>query len=235
MNKKAYVILFEGSDASGKETQSRKLEEYYTSQGLHVARISFPRYESTRGGKTLYSFLKSEQAESFDFVNADPFEASLYYAADRRESKIFLEALIASKDVVILDRYVESNLLHQGGKLSTVAERIELCVFLQTLEYTLLGLPKPDKVVYLSVPPHVSQRRAQQRAKTLGTTPDIVEMNKEYVRRGFEAGQFYADRLGWDVIPCVLCDDCGGEGEIELSIEQVFGRILKVVSKDFIP
>lgn len=217
----AQVVLFEGSDGAGKDTQSARLEHYYRQTGLTVNRISFPRYNDTRGGGFLYQALKGPQRHSYEFAEADPYEASLYYAADRRQSRELLLALMERADVLILDRYVESNLLHQGGKMTTDEERLKFLRFLYRLEYEMLELPKPDKVVYLSLPPEVSMRRARRRAEATGSTPDAVEENAEYVRQGYLAGHFYASHLGWSVVECMSED-----GVRELEAGEVHDRVL---------
>jgi dTMP kinase len=217
----AQVILFEGSDGAGKDTQSALLENHYRHSGLTVNRISFPRYNDTRGGGFLYQALKGPHRHSYEFAEADPYEASLYYAADRRQSRELLLALMERADVLILDRYVESNLLHQGGKMATDEERLKFLRFLYGLEYEMLELPKPDKVVYLSLPPEVSMRRARRRAEATGGAPDAVEENAVYVRQGYLAGHFYASHLGWGVIEC-MSDD----GSRELEADEVHDRVL---------
>lgn len=221
----AQVILFEGSDGAGKDTQSARLETYYRESGLKVNRISFPRYNDTRGGEFLYQALKGVNRHDYQFAQADPYEASLYYAADRRQSRGLLLSLMEQVDVLILDRYVESNLLHQGGKMATDEERLKFLSFLYRLEYEMLELPRPDKVVYLSLPPEVSMRRARRRAEATGGTPDAVEENAEYVRQGYLAGHFYASRLGWSVVECVSED-----GVREYEPDEVHDRVLAALA-----
>lgn len=224
----AQVILFEGSDGVGKKTQTKLLARHYRRAGLSVKCISFPRYSDTRGGGFLYQALKGPHRHEYKFAEADPYEASLYYAADRRQSLDSLLELIASADVVILDRYVESNLVHQGGKMRTDIERLKFLEFLYRLEYELLELPRPNEVVYLSLPPEVSMRRARHRAEAMGSTPDAVEENGVYVRQGYLAGHFYALHLGWSIIQCVRASPQGTE-LCELSPEEIHAEVLRVL------
>ena len=121
----ARTIAFEGSDGAGKATQTDRLFNFLEQQGKKVARVSFPRYTETLGGKLLFEVMKGERSDNYGFSKSDSKVASLLYAMDRLESKDYLNDLIRSSDVLIFDRYVESNLLHQGGKFKTDEERIK--------------------------------------------------------------------------------------------------------------
>ena len=198
----ALTIGIEGSDGVGKATQSKMLKEYFESLSKKVAVVSFPRYTETCGGKILWELMKSERSGYYSFVNLPPRVASLFYAADRLESKSWLEKLILTNDVVIFDRYVESNLIHQGGKLVSVKERHDLLEYVKGLEYGTHNLPKPDKILYLSLPVEISIARAVARAKEMGVKLDSVESDFLYLENSCASGMFYAEHLGWNVINC---------------------------------
>lgn len=219
------LIAVEGSDGTGKATQTDLLEKWFSSRGKKVVRISFPRYNQTTGGSLIYEVLKSANAERYGFVNVEPMAASLLYAMDRRESLPYLLDAISDNDVVIFDRYVESNLLHQGGKLPP-EKREDFSRWLFNLEYGMLGLPSPHMVIYLSIPFEVSLRRATRRAEKEGGKLDAVESNLEYVKAGSEAGKFYAEKLGWAIIDC--CPD-----GVELSIPLVQEQLRILIKRRF--
>ena len=202
-NEKIKLVAIEGSDGAGKATQTDLLAKYFQRNGLKVGRVSFPRYDGTPAGKMLFEFLKSPRSSDYDFVNANPKLASRIYAQDRFESLDYLTGLIERNDLVIFDRYVESNLLHQGGKLKSDVEIINFANWLYDLEYNQLGLPKPDVTIYLDIPPEVSYARALKRANEKGESLDAVESDKEYVANGTKAGRLYAEFFGWRVIKCV--------------------------------
>jgi dTMP kinase len=220
--KQAYTIGFEGSDGSGKETQTKLFAEYLKSTGLTVARVSFPRYQETTGGKALFELLKSERSVAYNFSELDPKPASLFYAADRLESKDFLVNLIEDNDVVIFDRYVESNLLHQGGKFVDSASKLEFASWLINLEYIQNKLPTLDRVVYLDLPPEISRARAEKRASEGGDALDAVELNTNYVEKGYHSGKYFAHELGWDIISCISIDGR------ELSIQEI-SELIKAI------
>jgi dTMP kinase len=203
---KKILIAVEGSDGAGKETQSSMLREWFLEKGKTVTSISFPRYKQTAGGWALFEALKGENKDAYAFSKLDPYAASLFYAADRRESLPFLVEQINKHDVVIFDRYVESNLLHQGGKFPTDTLREEYGRWLFNLEYGMLKLPSPQETIYLELPFEVSLERARKRAAVNGGQLDAVERDPEYVRKGHEGGIFYAHKFNWLTIPCVRKD-----------------------------
>lgn len=205
----------EGSDGSGKGTLTTNLVNVLRNEmGLRVGRISFPRYEDTVGGRCLDLVLKSTKAASFNFSNLDPYAASLTYTQDRRESLPFLRDLISNRDVVIYDRYVDSNLLHQGGKFKTDAERIKFAEWLYRLEYDDLELPRPKNTIYLMLPWEVSLRRLNERAIATNDTLDVVEQDLEYMKNSHDAGIFYAKHFKWEIIDCM-------DGEMEKTPGQI--------------
>jgi len=224
---RALTIAFEGSDGAGKATQTNKLVEYFEAQGKTVARVSFPRYGKTLGGKLLEEVLKSERAPLYDFSKTDPIIGSALYAIDRFESKAYIEELISTHDVVIFDRYVESNLLHQGGKYTTDEERIAFAKFLFNLEYGTYGLPNPQLTVYLMLPFEVTMSRASSRAEKTGGKVDHVERDTNYVKQGHDAGIFYAKHFGWRLVECV-------DGERELTAQEVHLKVLDVIKPNIL-
>ena len=175
--------------------------------GLRVGRVSFPRYEDTVGGRCLDLVLKSTKAHSFNFSKLDPMAASLSYAQDRRESLPFLMDLIANRDVVIYDRYVDSNLLHQGGKFKTDAERVKFAEWLYRLEYDDLELPRPKNTIYLMLPWEISLKRLKERAAATNDQLDAVEQDLGYMENSHNAGIFYAKHLKWEIIDCMDGDN----------------------------
>lgn len=221
---KKTLIAIEGSDGAGKETQSALLKEWFSGKGLKVGSVSFPRYQKTAGGWFLWEALKGPDAAKYNFSKVEPYAASLPYTSDRRESLPFLKREIEENDVYIFDRYVESNLLHQGGKFNTNEEREMYGQWLYNIEYGTLGLPVPHVVVYLRIPFWLSQARAKRRAEESGGQLDAVERDSDYVRKGHEGGIFYAEKFGWEIVDCI-------EGERELSREEVHQKVVAQLTR----
>ncbi len=226
----AITIAIEGSDGAGKATQTEMLVQHLEQRGFKVGRVSFPRYKETSGGRMLFEFLKSKRATEYDFANTNPKLASRIYAQDRFESLEYLEKLIAQNDFVIFDRYVESNLLHQGGKLRSDHERLDFAKWLSELEYDELGLPKPQHTVYLDLPYTISYERALRRAKEKGEDLDAVESNMEYVQNGWKAGRLYAAMFGWKVVQCIVPHEQNElRAEYELTPEEIHVKVRNIL------
>ena len=165
---KGKLIVIEGTDCSGKETQTLLLEQKLNNLGIKSKRLSFPMYDSPTGQIVAACYLGKEEYCDYLFKdgirglfkegasNVDYLTSSLYYAADRRyNSKKIIELLDQGVNV-ILDRYIYSNLAHQGGKISNKEERYKYFKKMETLEFDILEIPKPDKVIFLYVPYEVA-------------------------------------------------------------------------------
>ena len=154
--KKGKIIVIEGTDCSGKETQSKLLEQRLNEEGKKCKRFSFPNYDSATGKIVGGCYLgKPEISESFfteGAINVDPHVACLYYAADRKYHSPEIEKYLKKGYYVILDRYTSSNQAHQGSKIQDADERFDMFQWIDKLEYWLLKLPKPDITIFLHVP-----------------------------------------------------------------------------------
>lgn len=154
--KKGKLIVIEGTDCSGKETQSKMLAKRLSEDNIPVFEMQFPKYDTPTGKIIGGAYLgKKEYGESLfpEGASSVPAKvASLYYAADRLYNVELITSQLDNGVNVILDRYVESNMAHQGGKLESKEERNKMIEFLDTLEYNLLELPRPDKVYFLHMP-----------------------------------------------------------------------------------
>src|SRR5574344_527318 len=153
---RGHIIVIEGTDCSGKETQTALLFQRLKKEGKKVERFSFPNYDSPTGMIVGGPYLgKSDMGDCWfpeGSVNVDPKVAALYYAADRRYNILQINNLLDDGYDVILDRYVESNMAHQGCKIQDKEERLKMYQWLETLEYDLLELPKPDITILLHMP-----------------------------------------------------------------------------------
>lgn len=226
MAQRALCIGVDGSDGSGKETTTNLLAEHYESQGRRVGRISFPRYNQTLGGTLLHEVLKSERAAGYRFADQDPYVASMPYAMDRFASKDHLNELIYSNDVVIFDRYAESNMIHQGGKIQCPRAREEYLRFSVSLEYFQLQLPMPHHIIYLDLPLEVAQRRIRKRAEETGEMVDVVEENVEYLRNSIARGRHTAEFLHWSIVQCAIAE------KHELTREEVLSSAIRAIDKE---
>ena len=164
------IIVIEGTDCSGKETQSKLLKSYLEQNGIKVATFSYPQY-NTPTGKIIGGPLlgKPSICPSWfnNYVEVDSKVASLYFAADRRASLPVLKELVNNNEIVIIDRYIYSNMGHQGSKIEDKVERLKMYKFLETLEFDLLELPRPDLVIFLYLPYSYGEELKKNRVETL--------------------------------------------------------------------
>ena len=229
--KRAKLIVIEGTDGSGKETQSKKLEEYYLEKGLKVKRYSFPIYSSPTGRMVGGPYLgKSEYGETYfpeTSAGVDPLVSSLYYAADRRYNFLkYIEEEMYTQDIIILDRYITSNMGHQAGKAKTDADREKILHFIEVLEYELCELPYPDKVIFLHMPFEAARELRRDRASGDGN-----ENSEEHLRNAERTYVYIAQKYGWDYINCIKGDLFQSLDDIK-SIDEISGEVIKACEEE---
>lgn len=147
------LIAIEGIDGSGKGTQAALLKSRLMSEGYRSELISFPQYSRTHFGRTIGRFLNGEFGR---LDQVDPHLAAALFAGDRFESLETLQELLRTCDVVVSDRYVASNMAHQGAKRTGDA-RAALQQWIEHLEYRVYRLPVADLTVHLDVPAETAQ------------------------------------------------------------------------------
>ena len=158
-------IVLEGIDGSGKRTQLDALALAFARRGVAFAQVSFPNY-SGFFGKLVARYLNGEFGS---LATVDPHFSALLYAGDRLESKAAIEAALASGKAVLADRYIGSNLAHQGARVQR-EKRAEFLAWLKQLEYGVYALPAEDLVVYLRVPVSEAHRLIGQKSARDYTT-----------------------------------------------------------------
>ncbi len=218
------LVVIEGIDGSGKGTQSARLRDRLTARGLRSGLLSFPRYDATFFGQRIGDFLNGR----FGQLNeVDPFLASLLYAGDRLESKTELMQQLSTSDVLILDRYVPSNIAHQAGKKTGEARR-ELVSWIEKIEYDLFGLPRPDLVVLLDTPTEVSQEFIARKAQRTYTTQvaDMQEADTSYLSRVRSAYRELADERNWSIVSVVNEQGIRSMDDITQELEQLVDSAL---------
>ncbi len=225
--KKGLFIVFDGNDGSGKATQSKLLLEYFLKKNISAQRVDFPAYDTNFFGSLLGECLAGKHG---DFVNLDPKIASSLYALDRFESTPLIRKALYEGTVIIADRFTSANQIHQGGKISNNEEREKFMEWLDTMEHAVLGIPRPDKIIYLRVPLEISldllQKKRAQKNQTLGTTMlDTVEEDRQYLERSHKsAGLLLQNQTNW------TCVDCEKDGAIR-SIEDIHIEVVREVEE----
>ena len=195
------IIVIEGTDCSGKETQSKLLKNHLEQNGIKVATFSYPQY-NTPTGKIIGGPLlgKPSICPSWfnNYVEVDSKVASLYFAADRRASLPVLKELINNNEIVIIDRYIYSNMGHQGSKIEDKEERLKMYKFLETLEFDLLELPRPDLVIFLYLPYSYGEELKKNRVETLDEAEKSQTHQIKSERTYLELTELY----GFEKIDC---------------------------------
>ncbi|MEI3530291.1 MAG: hypothetical protein V8Q75_04360 [Bacilli bacterium] len=204
---KGKLIVIEGTDCSGKETQAKLLVDYIKKTGKRVERFSFPNYSSPTGKIIGGPYLGKDYICEGWFpegsTHVDPKVSSLYYAADRKYNIDKIAYLIDNGVNVILDRYIHSNMAHQGGKYNTKEERLAMYKWLEKLEFDLLELPQPDIKVFLHMPLAASEVLKQSRSEAL----DQNERDKDHLFKAEIAYKEVADMYGFKTIECAIDDN----------------------------
>ena len=160
MDKRGKLIVIDGSDGVGKATQTKLLVERLRREKVPVETLDFPQYERNLFGALIGECLAGEHG---DFVGLDPKIASVLYAADRFESKKQIEGWLSKGKVVVLDRYVSANQMHQGGKIKDPKKRRAFLAWLDTMEHGVFGLPRPDLILCLALPTELSLALLRQK------------------------------------------------------------------------
>lgn len=217
------LIVLEGTDGSGKATQSRLLFERLRREGIDCRTLDFPRYGKPSAAP-IEQYLHGAYGTHPGDVNA--YAASTFYAVDRYASyKEDWGAYYESGGLLIADRYTTSNAVHQASKLPE-GERQDYLKWLFDFEYRLLGLPEPSLVFYLDVPTEVSEKLLREREKKTNTSADIHEQDEAYLRACRASAARTVEECAWQRI------DCTRDGAMR-SIEEIHEEIWRCVQELF--
>lgn len=222
MEEKGKIIVIEGTDCSGKATQSKLLVERLKKENKKCISISFPCYDTPTGKIVGGPYLgKPEICDSFfdSAVNLDPKIAGLYFAADRKYNIGKVMEYVNDGYYVILDRYVTSNLAHQGCKISDKDERFYMYQWIDKLEYWLLELPKPDKTIFLHVPYEFSKELEKNREYL-----DEHEKSPEHLMNAENAYIELSELYNWIKVECVKD---GKLRSIEDINDEIFNKLIE--------
>ena len=228
--KKGKLIIIDGIDGSGKATQVGLLRERLIKKGVKVKSIDFPQYYDNFFGKLIGEYLSGDYG---DFIQTDPRIASVLYAADRFESSGEIKKWLKEGFVVIADRYASANQIHQGGKITNPKERKEFMEWLDKMEYTVFGIPRPDMVIYLDVPFEVSkmwleQKIAKRKKRYLKGKKDVAEDNLIHLKNSRESAlKLHKENENWEKVECC-------KGMVCMSPEQVSECVYELI-KNKIP
>lgn len=217
---KGKLIVIEGLDGSGKSTQIEYLKSKLNGKNVH--QIKLPDYDS-ESSALVKMYLRGDFGKDPGDVNA--YAASAFYAVDRFANyKMKWKFFYDSGDIIISDRYTTSNAYHQATKIDK-GERGDFFKWLEDFEYGLIGVPKPDAVIYLDMPIEISQKMMSERYHGDETKKDIHESNLDYLYKCRDAALDAAEKMGWYVVKC-------SDGDRPRSIESIGDEIFSIISTE---
>lgn len=218
------LIVIEGTDSSGKETQTKRLFEKLEEKGLKVKKISFPNYDSP-ACEPVKMYLAGAFGE--DAMKVNPYPVSTMYAIDRYASfKTDWEKFYNEDGIIVTDRYVTSNMVHQASKIRDLDEKKKYLNWLEDLEYEKMGIPRPDLVIFLNMPTDMAVRlMAERKNKITGEEKkDIHERDKEYLKESHANACKIANIYNWKEIKC-------NDGERIKTIEEIGEEVFSLVEE----
>jgi dTMP kinase len=218
-------IVLEGTDGSGKTEQFKKLIERFIPGGFGIATFDFPQY----GEPSSYFVKEYLNGKYGGWEEVGPYRASLFYALDRFDVGRKIKNALSESRIVISNRYIGSNLGHQGAKITDAAERRKFFEWDYNLEYDLLGIPRPDLNMVLHVPAEIAQGLVDKKGSREylgGVKRDIHEADINHLRAAERAYVEIADIFPEDfkLVECV-------EGGRLLSIDEVHEKVWRIVSR----
>ena len=221
---KGKLIIIEAGDGSGKATQTKALYEHLVRDGHEVRRIEFPDYAAD-SSMLVRMYLRGDFGGHAEDVNA--FAASTFFAVDRYASfRMKWKDFYDAGGIILADRYTTSNMVHQAVKLTDAKAREAFLDWLWDFEFVKIGLPVPDKVVFLDMDPHVADKLIAARAKETGAEKDIHEKDTSYLHRCHAAYLELAEKYDWSK---VICSEGGEPRSIAAIHDEVYEAVKTVL------
>ncbi len=218
------LIVIEGTDSSGKETQTKKLYERLVKEIVKVKKISFPNYESP-ACEPVKMYLAGEFGDKALDIN--PYPVSTMFAIDRYASyKMEWEKFYKDGGIIVTDRYTTSNMVHQASKIADKKIKESYLEWLEDLEYNKIGIPKPDLVIFLNMPTEMAVKLMEARKNKITgeEKKDIHEKDVTYLKKSYENACDIAKKYNWKEIKCV-------EGEKLKTIDEIGEEIFSLVKE----
>lgn len=197
------LIVIEGTDSSGKETQTKKLYERLANEVEKVRKISFPNYESP-ACEPVKMYLAGAFGDNA--LNVNPYPVSTKFAIDRYASyKMDWESFYNAGGIIVTDRYTTSNMVHQASKIENIDEKSKYLGWLEDLEYNKMGIPKPDLVIFLNMPTEMAVKLMEARKNKITgeEKKDIHEKDTSYLKKSYDNACDIAKKYNWQEIKCV--------------------------------
>ena len=220
------LFVIDGTDASGKQTQLKKLQERLDKENIDYKLISFPNYDSP-SSSLVKMYLSGEFGENAKEIS--PYIASTFFAVDRYATyEKELDKYYNNGGIILADRYTTANMVHQAGKIENKNEREKFLNWLWDFEFNLYKLPIPTKVFFLDMPPKHAFKLMENRENkfTHQNQKDIHERDENHIVDSYNAACEVANKYNWEKIECVKDDIIRTIEEIH---EDIFKRIKNII------
>ena len=205
------IIVIEGIEGSGKETQSKLLVESLNKMGIKSIEFSFPMYDTPTGRIFKDCLLSNNNYfnEGIDFL--DPELVCLYTAADRKYNIKKINDYLMNGYIVVINRYTSSNMANQGSKYEDSEDRFYMYQWIDKLEYWLLKLPKPDYTILLNMPYKYNNQLSFELTNEDSKQERVLESYLEL-----------AGLYNWDIINCI-------DEDKEKTIDEIHEEIMELL------
>lgn len=222
------LFVVEGVDGSGKSTQIKLLNDYFTQKGHRCEYLHFPRTDAPYFGELIARFLRGE----FGSLNeVDPWLVAMLYAGDRKDASELISGWLKKGNMVLLDRYTYSNIAYQCAKLRDPEEQKALMNWILNLEFIHFGIPRPDLNIFLDVPfsfteKKLSLSRTGEDRNYLNGTNDIHEGSLVFQRK---VREIYLKVAQSDSHLCVV--DCSNKHGSMLPPSKIFDLVIQIIAE----
>lgn len=222
------LIVIDGTDGTGKKTQTQLLLDRLQKEGYPAVSISFPQYGKKSAG-LVEEYLNGKYGKADE---VSPYAASLFYALDRFDLSGEIKKALAEGKIMVTDRYVDANAGHQGGKIKSIEERKKFISWLYGIEYDILGIPRPDVVFILHIPAEVGQQLVLKKQERIyfenGGKWDLHEADLGHLKAAEESYLWLAEQYPQDhcIIECTENDGLLSREEIH---EKLWQKVLPLV------
>lgn len=220
-------IVLEGLDGAGKSTQITKLRSMFERKGIESEYLHFPRFDAPVYGDLIARFLRGDLG-LLEQVN--PYLVALLYAGDRADAARTIRGWLSEGKIVIVDRYVYSNIGYQCAKMPAGAERRALRDWILSTEFEKFAIPRPDLSLFLDVPfafttKKLTEMREGDDRAYLNGGKDIHEASLDLQRRVREVYIEAAEECG-----DLKVVDCSTDDGAMASPDTIYERIMEYVT-----
>lgn len=225
MNKGKLIVL-EGTDSSGKATQTKLLCERLKAEGRKIMQLDFPNYKS-ESSLFVKMYLNGEFGEDAEKIN--PYIASTFYTLDRFATyKKEIEGFYRDGGLLVSDRYTTANMVHQASKIEDKNLRDKYLEWLCDFEFNIFKLPEPDMVIFLDLPTKFSNKLNENRANKINgsNTKDIHENNKRHLEKAYSNAKYVAKKYNWITVECTKDGNIRSKKDIQ---EEVYLNVKQLI------